>query len=195
MKINVTVELDWLDPEGNIDEEVRHSIINGVKSAISRDCLAKVEGEASTKVNEALEEAVKSATALIETRAVGIVEEWLEREIVVTDKWGNESKKGSIMSLIQDTFDDLTGKYINGDGSFCNRGDHRAVPLLQWLTKDKVEQLAQAKIKTLSKDIDAKIESYINAGIRDRVSDKFAELVVQTARHNHRHTAIEAKED
>lgn len=35
MKLNITVDLDWLEEDGNIDEEVKHQIIQGVKSAIS----------------------------------------------------------------------------------------------------------------------------------------------------------------
>ncbi len=88
MKLNITVELDWLDENGDIDAEVKHEIINGVKEAISRDCLAKVEKEASEQINKAIAESITSARQAINQKAVQFANDWLLKEVTVTDKWG-----------------------------------------------------------------------------------------------------------
>lgn len=68
MKLNITVDLDWLEEDGNIDEEVKHQIIQGVKSAISRQCLDKVEKKASEQINQAINDSITAAKKAIEKK-------------------------------------------------------------------------------------------------------------------------------
>lgn len=42
MKINITVDVEWIGEDGNIDDEVKSEIINGVKSAISKQCMDRL---------------------------------------------------------------------------------------------------------------------------------------------------------
>lgn len=183
MKLNITVDLEWLGEDGDMDAEVKHEIINGVKNAISRDCLEKVEKEASTQINQAINESIATAKKAIEQKAIKFADDWLEKEVTITDKWGDVQDCMTITDIIKRSFDKTMEKKVNSDGNFTNDG-YNSMPLIKYLMGKRMEELVQAKIKPLQKEIDTAIINAVNAGIRKNVSDKFAEMVIQTAKQN-----------
>lgn len=192
MKLNITVDLEWLGEDGDMDAEVKHEIIKGVKNAISRDCLAKVEKEASTQINQAINESIAAARKAIEQKAIAFADEWLEKEVTLTDKWGDTQDCLTITDLIKRSFDNTLEKKVDSNGNFTN-DSYNAIPLVKYLMGKRMEELVQAKIKPLQKDIDTAIANAVNAGIRKNVSDKFAQMVIQTASHNNQ-IALENKQ-
>lgn len=192
MKLNITVDLEWLGEDGDMDAEVKHEIISGVKNAISRDCLAKVEKEASAQISAAIQESIGAAKLAIQEKAIKFADDWLEKEVTITDKWGDTQDCLTITDLIKRTFDGLMEKKVNDNGEFSDSysGNTR---LINWLTGKRVQDVVQQKLKGINKDIDRQITEAVNAGIRENVANKFAEMVVSTAQHNSR-TAIESKQ-
>ncbi|HDL7350179.1 TPA: hypothetical protein ACX4EX_001619 [Yersinia enterocolitica] len=190
MKLNISVELEWLGEDGDLDAEVKQEIISGVKNAISRDCLAKVEKEASAQINQAINESISVAKKAIEQKAIKFADDWLEKEVTVTDKWGDVQDCLTITDLIKRSFDKTMEKKVDSSGNFSN--DYSATPLVKYLMGRRMEELVQAKIKPLQKDIDNAIANAVNAGIRKNVSDKFAEMIIQTAKQNNQ-PALEIK--
>ncbi|HHX7278752.1 TPA: hypothetical protein ACVHP4_004397 [Yersinia enterocolitica] len=191
MKLNISVELEWLGEDGNLDAEVKQEIISGVKNAISRDCLAKVEKEASEQINQAINESISVVKKAIEQKAIKFADDWLEKEVTVTDKWGDVQDCLTITDLIKRSFDKTLEKKVDSSGNFSN--DYNSMPLVKYLMGQRMEELVQAKIKPLQKDIDNAIANAVNAGIRKNVSDKFAEMVIQTAKQNNQ-PALEIKQ-
>ncbi|HEN3294882.1 TPA: hypothetical protein U5D59_004389 [Yersinia enterocolitica] len=191
MKLNISVELEWLGEDGDLDAEVKQEIISGVKNAISRDCLAKVEKEASAQINQAINESISVAKKAIEQKAIKFADDWLEKEVTVTDKWGDVQDCLTITDLIKRSFDKTLEKKVDSSGKFSN--DYNSMPLVKYLMGQRMEELVQAKIKPLQKDIDNAIANAVNAGIRKNVSDKFAEMIIQTAKQNNQ-PAIEVKQ-
>ncbi len=192
MKINITVDLEWLGEDGDMDAEVKHEIISGVKNAISRDCLAKVEKEASAQINAAIQESIDIAKFSIQEKAIKFADDWLEKEVTITDKWGDAQDCLTITDLIKRTFDGLMEKKVNDNGEFTD-GYSGNTRLINWLTGKRVQDVVQQKLKGINKDIDRQITEAVNAGIRENVANKFAEMVVQTARHNYS-ASIEKKQ-
>ncbi|MEG1465014.1 MAG: hypothetical protein RSA68_03795 [Hafnia sp.] len=191
MKLNITVDLEWLGEDGDMEAEVKHEIISGVKNAISRDCLAKVEKEASVQINQAINESIMTAKKAIEQKAIQFADDWLMKEVTVTDKWGDVQDCLTVTDLIKRSFDKTLEKKVDSSGNFSN--DYNAMPLVKYLMGKRMEELVQAKIKPLQKDIDNAIANAVNAGIRKNVSDKFAEMIIQTAKQTN-HAAIENKQ-
>lgn len=182
MKLNISVEIDWLDEEGSIDDIVKEEIISGVKNAISKDCLNNVKAQASKAIDLAINNSIASAQKEIEAKAVQFADDWLEKEVTITDKWGDTQDCLTITDLIKKSFDNLLNKKVNDRGEFSD--GYGGQTLVKWLTGSRVRQVVAEKLKGINKDIDNQISEAVNAGIRKNVSDKFAEMVVSTARHD-----------
>ena len=183
MKLNITVDIDWIEEDGSIDEEVKHQIISGVKNSISKQCLDKVDREASKSIDKAIQEAIEAAKNTIKDKAVAFADDWLENEVTITDKWGDAKDTLTITDLIKKTFDDLLEKKVDSNGRITSGYDGKQT-LISYLTGSRVEEVVNEKLSGFSKNIDDQITKAVNSGIRENVSNKFAEMVVATAKAN-----------
>ena len=195
MKINMSVEVEWLGEDGNLDETMRDELVKGVKKAISRDCLKRVEEQASKAIDAAIKEAVKNATMVIDERVATFVQQWLETEVVVTDKWGEETKRGSIKDIVKSQFDAVLNGFVNSEGRIVSKGSYGVqTSVIRYLTGEAVSEVVTKELQGFKSEIDGKIKKEINDGIRSNVSDLFAQMVVGAAQSKHaEQQAIESK--
>lgn len=187
MKLNITVDLEWLGEDGDMDSLVKDEIVSGVKDAISRDCLAKVKEEASTQINKAIRDAIDSAKKSIQEKAIKFADDWLENEVTITDKWGDIQDCLTIKDLVKRNFDKTLEMKVNRSGKFTT--DYDGIPLISYLMNNRIKEVVQEKIKPIQNDIDNAIARAVNEGIRKNVSEKFAQMVIQTAQDNYKQLA------
>ena len=195
MKINIALEVDWLEEGGTIDEQMQSSIINGVKNSIGRQCLERVEKKASEAIDKAISDAVAAATESVGNKVSEFVESWMKTEVVLTDKYGDVTSKGSIRDLVKKQFDGLMNDFVNSEGKSVGKNGYGArMSVVNFLTGQAVTEVVAAELVGYKKDIDNKIKTEINNGIKNNVSDLFAQMVVNTAQQRHaEQRAIEAK--
>jgi hypothetical protein len=165
----------------NLKESVKQEIINSIKSKISKDCISSVESKSKDAIEKAISESVLTAKQVIEDRALQFVNEWLEKKTVISDKWGDPVNELTISELIKQQFDDLLERKVTKDGKFSN-GYGAETKLINYLVGDKVKEEVGARLSQFNRDIDNQIKAHIESGIKESVSNKFAEMVIQTAK-------------
>ena len=180
MKLNITVEIDYMDEEGNLDETVKESIINGVCEKISRKCIANIEA----KANEQISLSLSTAKTLIENKAVAFAESWLKTDVSITDKWGKVVEKSSIEDLVKKSFDNTLLRHVDRQGNLCDGTRHESTRLIDWLTTTKMQEIVSKKLDDMSKHIDESIKKSINDTLKKNVSDKFAEMILKVAKES-----------
>jgi len=180
MKLNIQVEFDWIEEDGSIDEDVQQQIIAGVKRAISKDCLKLVE----QKTQKAIDDGMESAIKLMQDKVSGFFEEWLNTEAVITDKFGDKIEEGSLKEIIKREFNDCMNKKVDSSGNPTN-GYGSKYTRLEFVTGKKVKEVVDESLSRYGKDIDKTIKATIEQGIKSRVSDKFAEMVIGYAKQDH----------
>jgi len=179
MKLNIQVELEWLDDNGNIDEEVQHQIISGVKQAISKDCLNLVE----QKTQKSIDDGMTSAIKLMQDKVSEFFESWLNTEAVITDRYGDKVEEGSLKDIIKREFDNCMNEKVDSDGKRSSYG--AKYTRLEFVTGKKVKEVVNDYLSSYGKDIDKTIKTNIEQGIKSRVSDKFAEMVIGYAKQDY----------
>ena len=193
MKLNIQIDVEEIFEEeienaqegyetGTLKQHIQQQIIDGVKNAISTDCMKLVQEKATKEVDKAIEESIKKAQDAINSKAVAFADDWLEKEMTVFDKWGDAQESLTIKDLIKRSFDNLMTKGVDSKGRFDPSG-YGTIPLYKYLTQNRLEDFVNKKLKDLNKDIDSAIANAVNDGIRTQVSNRFAEMVVQTAKH------------
>jgi hypothetical protein len=188
MKLNIQVELDWIEEDGNLDKEVQEQIITGVKNAISRDCLKMVE----KKTQAAIDNGMESAIELMKEKVSNFFEEWLNNEVKITDNYGDTIKHGSLNDIIKQEFNNCMNERVGKDGKVTSYGSNYS--RLEFVTGKKVTEVVNDYMANYGKDIDKTIKKAIEEGIKSRVSDKFAEMVIGYAKQDYENSkAIEHK--
>lgn len=165
----------------NLKESIKQEIINGLKGSISKDCLKLVEEKSKAAIQEVMQESITSAKNSVEREALSFAKDWLESKKVITDKWGDPQKESSMRDLIKESFDKLLERKVNDRGQFCDSYASNSITLVKYLSGQMVKEEVTGALKDFRKDIDNQIKAYIESGIKESVSNKFAEMVIQTA--------------
>jgi hypothetical protein len=177
MKIKVEVEIDWINEEGNLDAEIQEQIISGVKSAISKDCLKLVEHKTSMAIDDGMKKAIET----MQEKVSDFFEQWLNKETILTDKYGDIVKKGSLNEIIKSQFNDCMNERVDKDGKITS---YNGISRIEFFSGKKVKEVVDDSLKSYAKNIDETIKKQIELGIKERVSNKFAEMVIGYAKHD-----------
>ena len=180
MKVNVSVEIDWIEEDGSIDDEIKHELILGVKRAISKTCMKDME----TQSKLAFDDAVQQASAKISKKALDFADAWLENEVEITDKWGDKQDKITVKGLIKRSFDNLLERKVDSNGKFSSSYG-ADTKLIEYLTNKRVEDEVSKRMKDFGKGIDDRIKKAIDKSIKDNVSDRFAQMVIGAAKQDY----------
>lgn len=105
-KFNITVELDWMDEEYNIDEEIRETIVNSVVNKVQDRLVGQVETECNNKINEQL----KNIENAVADKLNSIMDSFFDEPRDVTDRYGDVIKRGV---TVRDTLKKACDEFMN----------------------------------------------------------------------------------
>ncbi|KGE18456.1 hypothetical protein [Paenibacillus wynnii] len=137
MKLNVTVDIDWIDEEESLDQKIQEKIVDSIGPKISHKAVGSLESDAlkqlSTKVD-----------ALVEKTYT----EFLQRGVTITDQWGDVKKKDvTIYDLIKEKCDTWLLKKVDNEGRESSYGNNWT--RMDWLINKQLDQ----QTKRMSDDI------------------------------------------
>ncbi len=163
MKLNVTVDIDWINEDESLDEAVKSQIINSVVKKISDDVIRSVKYEAERKVQDRVNE-------LVETT----YEEFLNGKVTLTDRWGDVTKKDvSIKCLIKDQCDKWLLEKVDKDGKTSSYNANYT--RVEYFVKNQIEK----QTKEMSNQIVTKVNQEMKKFITDSLKDSIGEKLVK----------------
>ena len=164
MKFNVEIEIDWIEGDGTIDDEVRSQIINGITHRINR----KSQEEIEKKVNELIS---KETEVIIENRLNQILDDFVSKEITVTDKWGDPKKTIVVNDLIKQKFDSfMTENVDERDGKTTDYG--KTIPRVEYIVGERIQKYCDKKTKEMVSDVESKITEVFTSNMEIKIKNK-----------------------
>lgn len=182
MKIQMTVNIDWLsEDDGTIDEVVKQELVSRIRNEISEVSVTEIRRLATVSIEKAAQDAMVETKLLIAEHAKNFATKWLTEEVTITDKFGTEVETGNLETIIKRHYQQALDQPVDKNGrptqsSYDSRGK-----LINWLVRDNIHELVNSQVDDLKKHIDTAIKEQINTAIKRNVSDRFAEMVIQTA--------------
>ena len=167
MKLNVSVEMDWLayDEEGDAgvspDQLVKDAIIRGVMDRISNQLIDEVRSAASKLAMERINETITS-----------MLENFLDQPVVITDRYGDvRERHESVREMMKQEFDNFLSQKVDKDGkptTSCSYGD--SYTRLTWLTDKRIAEAAKTFMKQVGDQVEATLKKEMDAEAKARVS-------------------------
>ena len=136
MKFNITVDIDWIDDEGNIDDEIKYRLIQGLSEKIEQKFLK----DAGSLV-------AQSASKLITAKTEMLINSVLEKPVTISDGWRNNQKYDSIMDMVEQKMTNLYQGKLNVKGQ-CTKD-----PLLANIDKS-VESQVNSMLHSVTRQIE-----------------------------------------
>jgi hypothetical protein len=163
MKFMVEIEVDWLDEDGRVDDAIKEQVLAGIENRVSKKVLSELSNRVAERIDGITNDAVNA-----------LLEKWLDREITVTDQWGDLREKGKVSDIIKARFDDFWAQKVDNYGK---TGYGASTPRYQWFLNSKVEEECQELSKRLAKDVDAHMRKTLNAELCKKVSRKLVDAI------------------
>jgi hypothetical protein len=168
-KFNITVELDWLSEEGELDQIVKSEIINTIadkfNESLKREILQAAEEKISTQISNAVDIKVNQVT-----------EELLSRSFEVKNTWGEVTKSNvSVMDLLKERLDNFLVEKVDKDGrtNAYNANQRR----IDYVIAQNIDYSLKAKVDAAAKEIKKGLEQYIDTTLKAQIGENVAQLI------------------
>lgn len=167
-KFNITIDLDWMDEEGGIDESVKQEIINNITAKVSADITDEITKEAEEKIQQSISDT-------IDDKVNSIIDTLLNRKFDVTDKWGDIKQKNvSVIDLFKQRMDDYFSEHVDSDGRVISYGGQTR---LNYLISRNIDYNMKNKIEKAAAEIKYGLENYIDTTIKAQIGENVAKAI------------------
>lgn len=168
-KIDLTLDLDWIDEYGNIDDFVKESIINNISGLITSDIGKNIKEEANKRIQA-------HTLSKIDDMINGIVEELLEKQFTIYDDYGdvkvmNTTVKDQLKKRLDNFLEEKVNDNGNTSGYNCNK------TRLEYFMLKQIDYDMQRKIDAAAAEIKKGLEKYIETTMKDKIGENMAKVI------------------
>lgn len=166
MKVNVEIELDWLDEDYNLSEQVENEVVDRLVAEIRKGISKSLGRRVSQKVS-----------ILTDKWIMDQLHSFCDRKINITDKWGDTTEHHeSVTEMFKAKFDEFFNASVNEQGKTlksCSVGSRTT------RIDHILDQKANKYIAELTRDIDNKVSRIINAKLAEKTKQIVADKVLK----------------
>lgn len=174
-KFNITVELDWMDEEYNLDEEIREIIINNVATKVQDKLIQQVDTECNNRINNQMANIEKT----VSDKLNNIMEAFFDEPRNITDKWGDVAKEGvtvrdTLKKACDEFMDQPLDEYGNPAKSSYNTKYNTRV---DYIVAKSINHDMEWAIKKAVEDVTNNLKNKITNEVKKQMGDKLANIL------------------
>lgn len=173
-KFNITVEIDCIDEDGNLDERITEEIISGVCNKVSANVATKIEKEATERFKGKIEQVDKT----ISERLNDMMNEFFDTPKDITDKWGDVVRKGvSIKQLLKEACENFMEQTVDNNGNISTNPYYTAQKRVDYIVKKVVGNDLESAIQKAVKEVTDNLKARINNEVKKQLGEKLADVI------------------
>lgn len=164
MKLNLEIEIDWIDEEKGIEEVVEQKIIDAVTNKVQKLISDKIE----TKVNKIVDEQVVDN---INKKTDELFTDFINRPVSLTDNYGSVIKVYDRMELlIKERFDNFLTQPVdkNGNATEYDRYGEK-FKRLDFIIDKQIKDFANTFTTEAVKKVSEEIKQHVKEGLTTKL--------------------------
>lgn len=163
MKLNLEIELDWIDEEKGIDETVKEQIIKGIMSKIGDKIISKID----EKVNNVIDETIVSK---INERTDALFTDFISRPVTLSDNYGSKIKVYENMEqLIKERFDNFMVQNVDDQGRTSESSYGQKFKRLEFIIDKQLKDFAHKFTTDAVKQVSEEIKHHVKEGLTTKL--------------------------
>lgn len=170
---NITVNLDWLDEQENLDERLRSEVLSSIVDKVGENITNSLDGEA----RKLLEKKMSSLEEEIGKKLNTMMKDFFETPKDITDEWGDVVKRGvTVQEQLKKSCSqyltqkvDNSGRPASGYGSYKTR--------LEYILDNAVNKDMEYAIKKATTEVTDNIKKKITEEVKKQIGDKLADVI------------------
>lgn len=173
-RFNVTVEIDYIDEDGNLDDAVCEQIVNSVVSRVS-DTVTKQIQEKAQKIFDGRLQTMEIA---VSDKLNEMMEEFFSTPKDVTDRWGDVKRRGvTVKQLLKEACDKFMEQPLNERGEPASGYSVKYKSRVDYIVAKSIDHNMEYAIKQAVSDVTDNIKKKVSDEIKKQMGEKLAGVV------------------
>lgn len=174
-KFNVTVEIDYIDEDGNLDDAICEQIVDAVVAKVSTSVSKEIEDKAKEKLDTSL----VSMGNEISEKLNAMMEEFFNTPKDITDRWGDIKRRNvSIKDLLKEACDNYMSQPLDKNGHPTSRSyDVIYASRVDYIVAKSIDVQMECAIKRAVSDVTDNLKKKVSDEIKKQMGEKLAGIV------------------
>jgi len=166
MEIKFNLDLDdfYIDEDSSLKDEIKNKIVNMAVEKLYQKIENNYEDQVSDIINNKIE-------ALVENTFIGFI----EKHIILTDKYGSKIEEGTVIDLIKKRFDKWLSEKVDKNGNVSTYD--AAYTRITYLIEQQLNKHSQRFVSDAVETISSKLEKTLSEDLRDAIGKKIADKI------------------
>lgn len=171
MKLNLEIELDWIDEEMNLDDVVKDQIISGVMKKINEKVLSKIED----KINNTID---KTIIARINKCTDKMFKDFLKRPVNITDRYGDSIEHyKNVNEVIKMRFDNFMTQTVDEKGNTYDGSYSKKFQRLEFVIDKQLKDFANKFTTDAVKRVSEEIKLHVKDGLTNKLGAELMQVL------------------
>lgn len=171
MKLNLEVELDWINDEMNLDETIKQNIINTVVS--------KIQESVESQVKDQIEKIIGETTlAKINELTQNLFDDFMTREITISDGYGSKIKVyPNVEAIIKERFDNFMTQTVDEKGNTYTGSYGTKTTRLIFIIDKQLNDFANKFTTDAVQKVSAEIREHVKEGLTTKLGNELMKVL------------------
>jgi len=171
MKLNLEVELDWIDEDMNLDDTVKQNVID----AVVRKIQSNVELQVEKKINDTIDKVV---LAKINKMTEKLFSDFMKREISITDGYGDKIKVyKNTTELIKERFDKFMEQTVDEKGNTYEGTYGNKYKRIYFIIDEQLKKFANEFTTNAVKTVSEEIKQHVKDGLTTKLGNELMKVL------------------
>lgn len=171
MKLNLEVELDWINDEMNLDDTVRENIITAIVDKIHK----KVEEQTVKKVEALIDvEIVNKINAMTEA----LFNDFMNKPVTISDGYGSKLKVyNNVTEIIKERFDNFMTQSVDSKGQTDNSSYGTKYKRVEFIIDQQLKTFADKFTTDAVQKVSAEIKLHVQEGLTNKLGTELMKVL------------------
>lgn len=171
MKLNLEIQIDWLDEDHTLDDVVKQEIIESIIGKLDKKVYENIE----TKVNQVIDNTVVQR---INELTEKMFQDFTSRQITLSDKYGDTLKVySSLTDLIKERFDNFMTEKVDDNGKTTKSSYGRTSRRIDFIINKRLKDFADNFTKDAVSQVQKEIKLHVEQGLKEHMGNKMMEVL------------------
>jgi hypothetical protein len=172
-KFNISVELDWIEEDGTLDNELKDIITQKVVDSVIKNVTEQVNCQVTNKVNERL----CNFDDVISEKLNGMMEEFFNTPKNITDSYGDIIKKNvTVSQMLKDACDNFIEQSVDEYGKPSTGYNRKYNTRVDYIVSKSIDTNMTCAINSAVTAVTKNLKEKISSAIKDQLGEKLGEL-------------------
>lgn len=173
-KFNVTVEIDYIDEDGNLDDAVCEQIVNSVVSRVSET----VTGQIQEKAQKIFDGRLQTMETAVSDKLNEMMDEFFSTPKDITNRWGDIKRKGvTVKQLLSEACDKFMEQPLDERGNPASGYSVKYKSRVDYIVAQSIDHNMEYAIKKAVNDVTQNLKKKISDEITKQMGEKLAGIV------------------